>query len=149
MKAVKPARSDLSAEEFRTVELRAIHIVERHLWPDGPECPHCCAHDKVYRIAGASTRLGLLKCGRCRRQFTVRIGTLFEGSHIPLWKWLIAIYMMCSYPDGMTASQIQRSLDISYKSAWALCRRIRDAMAKEPLASRLAQLRDSPNAPAG
>lgn len=142
MNVVKPARGDLTAEEFRAVELRAINIVERHLWPDGPQCPHCGGRDKAYRIAGTNTRLGLLKCGHCRRQFTVRIGTLFEGSHIPLWKWLIAIYMMCSYPDGMTASQVQRSLDVSYKSAWSLCQRIRHAMGQEPLASRLAAIGD-------
>lgn len=139
MKPVKPATGDHSAEDLRAIELRAIEIVERHHWPDGPVCPHCGTGEKIYRITGRTARLGLLKCSRCRKQFTVRAGTLFEGSHIPLWKWLIAIYMMCSYSKGVTASQVQRSLDISYKSAWSLCQRIRHAMAQEPLASRLAQ----------
>lgn len=139
MKPVKPASGEHSADDLRAVELRAIDIVERHLWPDGPICPHCGGDERIYRIKGEAARLGLLKCGVCRKQFTVRVGTLFEGSHLPLWKWLIAIYMMCSYSKGVTASQLQRSLDISYKSAWLLCQRIRHAMTQEPLASRLSQ----------
>lgn len=143
MKPVNPATGDQSTEDARAIELRAIEIVERHHWPDGPVCPHCGAGERIYRITGRTARLGLLKCGLCRKQFTVRVGTLFEGSHIPLWKWLIAIYMMCSYSQGVTASQLQRSLDISYKSAWSLCQRIRLAMLEEPLASRLAQTNEA------
>jgi transposase-like protein len=138
MKPIKPTGGDYSIDEQRAIELRAIGVAERHLWPDGPVCPHCGSGERIYRITGRSARPGLRKCGACRKQFTVRVGTLFEGSHIPLWKWLIAIYMMCSYPQGVTASQVQRSLDISYKSAWSLCQRIRYAMGQEPLASRLA-----------
>lgn len=128
----------LRSGELRAIEQRAIGIVEQHLWPRGPVCPHCGQNGRVYRIEGKSTRPGLLKCGQCRKQFTVRVGTIFQGSHIPLSKWLIAIYMMCAYPRGVSASQLQRTLGISYKSAWSLCQRIRQAKALSPLSDQLA-----------
>ena len=82
-------------------------------------------------------RHGLWKCGHCKRQFTVKVGTIFEGSNIPMTKWLIAIYMMCNGKKGVSANQLHRALGISYKAAWFMCHRIRLAMTKEPLVSKL------------
>ena len=118
-------------------EQRAIALVERRAWPDGPVCPHCGASSRIYPLSGRSTRPGLRKCGDCRRQFTVRVGTFFEGSHLPLHKWLLAIFMMCSSPAGVSARQLQNSLQVSYKTAWLMCQRIRLAKEREPLASLL------------
>ena len=118
-------------------EQRAIALIERRAWPDGPVCPHCGSSRRIYALAGRRTRAGLRKCGDCRRQFTVRVGTFFEGSHLPLHKWLLAIFMMCSSPTGVSARQLQNSLQVSYKTAWLMCRRIRSAKTREPLASLL------------
>jgi transposase-like protein len=118
-------------------ENAAIEFVEKKMWPNGPVCPHCGNAEKVYRLNGKSTRAGLLKCGACREQFTVKVGAIFEDSHIPLSKWLFAIFMMCSSKKGISANQLHRELEISYKSAWYLCHRIRLAMARDPLASML------------
>ena len=118
-------------------ERRAIALIERRAWPDGPVCPHCGASGRVYALSGRSTRPGLRKCGECRRQFTVRVGTFFEGSHLPLHKWLLAIFMMCSSPAGVSARQLQNSLQVSYKTAWLMCERIRQAKTREPLATML------------
>jgi transposase-like protein len=113
-------------------EKAATALVERIVWPTGPVCPHC-GSVKFYDLS--KTRLGLRKCAEkeCRKQFTVRIGTIFEDSHIPLSKWLLAIHLMCSSKKGMSAKQLERELGISYKSAWFLCHRIRLAMAQPPL----------------
>ena len=118
-------------------EAKAIAFIERLIWPDGPVCPHCHATERQGRIEGKSARPGLRKCGVCRKQYTVKVGTIFEDSHIPMTKWLMAIYMMCSSKKGVSASQIQRSLGLSYKSSWFLCHRVREAMKKEPLLSKL------------
>lgn len=118
-------------------EQKATEFVESLIWPNGPVCPHCEATDKIYRLSGQSHRKGLLKCGSCKKQFTVKVGTIFEGSHIPLSKWLIAIYQMCNSKKGVSANQLKRSLGISYKSAWHLCHRIRLAMTQEPLKGKL------------
>lgn len=118
-------------------EDKTIGLVEGLLWPNGPVCPHCGGVDKAYRIKGKSARPGLLKCGYCRKQFTVRVGTIFESSHIPLTKWLIAIYMMCSSKKGVSANQLHRALGISYKASWFLCHRIRFAMTQPPLVGKL------------
>ncbi len=140
MKANKTKVFDLTSEQLGAVEERAVDLMEGLVWPDGPVCPHCGNQDRIYQLRGRTARPGLRKCGACRKQFTVRVGTIFEGSHIPLSKWLIAIYMMCSYPKGVSASQLSRTLDISYKSAWALCRKIREAKARSPLRERLRAL---------
>ena len=78
-------------------------------------------------------RLGLKKCGACRKQFTVRVGTIFEDSHIPLGKWLIAIHMMCSSKKGVSANQLKRQLGLAYSSAWFMCHRVREAMTLPPM----------------
>lgn len=108
--------------------------IEKMRWPDGkPVCPHCGCIDDVYRLTAKAAsespaRPGLLKCKHCRKQFTVTVGTIFEGSHIPLNKWLQAIYFMCTSKKGISAHQLHRMMGITYKSAWFMVHRIRHAM---------------------
>ncbi len=109
-------------------ETAAYTHIETLLWPNGAFCPHCGSLDKVYALSGETTRIGLRKCDACRKQFTVKVGTIFESSHIPLYKWLRAIYLMCASNKGSFALQIQRSLESTYKSAWFMCQSIREAM---------------------
>jgi transposase-like protein len=116
-------------------ETKAVALFEGMRWPNGPYCPHCGGTDRLYDLS--KTRLGLKKCGHCRKQFTARVGTIFEDSPLPISKWLLAIHLMCSSKKGVSAKQIERELGITYKSAWYLCHRIRLAMTKEPLASKL------------
>jgi transposase-like protein len=114
---------------------------EKLRWPEGPACPKCGSAE-VYRLTAKpeSTkpgRKGLLKCKYCRKQFTVTVGTIFEASHIPLNKWLQAIYLLCSSKKGMSAHQLHRMLSITYKAAWFMAHRIRFAMEEGPNAGTL------------
>src|SRR5690242_19712502 len=121
--------------------------LEKVLWPDGPVCPKCGVIDEAYRLRGETTRDGLYKCAGCRAPFTVTMGTIFEDSHIPLHKWLFAIYLTCSSKKGMSAHQLWRNLwgydeetgkpKGSYKTAWFMAHRIRWALGQEPMLSRL------------
>lgn len=108
-------------------EDKARSLFESLRWPNGPVCPHCGSAVKIYRLEGKTTRPGLLKCGACRKQFTVRVGTIFEDSHLPLGKWLYALFLMCSSKKGVSAMQLSRELEIRYKSSWHMCHRIRRA----------------------
>src|SRR5579862_9997210 len=116
-------------------------FLEANRWPDGnPDCPHCGEVGRCYRIVpgeGSKTRPGLWKCGGCRKQFTVTVGTIFEDSHIPLHKWMQAIQLLCSSKKGMSAHQLHRMLGVTYKSAWFMAHRIRWSMTQEPLSSKL------------
>lgn len=107
-------------------EAAAFEKVEALLWPHGPVCPHCGGMDRVYDLQ--KTRLGLRKCGHCRKQFTVRVGTVFESSHVPLHKWLQAILLMASSKKGISANQLHRTLEVTVKTAWFMAHRIREAM---------------------
>ena len=100
-------------------------------WPDGPYCPHCGNADKarITKLQGKSTRPGVYKCKECRKPFSVTVGTVFERSHIPLTKWLLAMQLICSSKKGMSAHQFHRMLGLSYKSSWFMLHRIREAMA--------------------
>jgi Transposase and inactivated derivatives len=120
-------------------EAAAFQHVEEILWPQGPVCHHCGSMDKHYALKGVRTkpsnknpegveRHGLYKCAACRKQFTVRMGTIFEESHLPLHKWLQAIHLMCSSKKGISAHQLHRVLECTYKTAWFLAHRIREAM---------------------
>jgi transposase-like protein len=112
--------------------------LERILWPDGPVCPHCGALENLTRLQGKAHRIGVFQCNNCHDQFSVTVGTIFEDSHIPLRKWLMAFALLCSAKKGISALQIQRELELgSYRTAWHLCHRIRHAMSKEPLAGLL------------
>lgn len=124
--------SNLNAPYFRD-EDAAYEYVEAHLWPDGPVCPHCgnCDESRIRKLAGKSTRPGLRKCNECRKQFTVKIGTIFEDSHVPMYQWLQAIYLMCSSKKGISTRQLQRTLGGSMKTAWFMGHRIRMAMAPD------------------
>src|ERR1700738_238159 len=98
-------------------------------WPDGPVCPHCGGVDAATELRGKSTRPGLYKCKQCQKPFTATIGTVYERSHIPLRKWLLATYLLCSSKKGMSAHQLWRMLGFgSYRTAWFMSHRIREAM---------------------
>lgn len=128
----------LSAAHFHN-EDAAFEYVESHLWPRGPVCPHCGAGaDRIGTLNARSKpskkhpegvkRHGLRKCYACRMEFTVRAGSIFEESHLPLHLWLQAIHLMCSSKKGISTRQIQRLLQCSMKTAWHLTHRIRHAM---------------------
>lgn len=123
----------------------AREFIEMLRWPNGATCPHC-ESVKVYSIAANAAkkvRKGLYKCGDCKKQFTVTVGTIFEDSRIPLNKWFHAIHLLCSSKKGFSSHQIHRTLGITYKSAWFLTQRIRHAIAEEPLASQLTGIVES------
>jgi transposase-like protein len=122
------AKSVLSAPHFQTEEA-AFEYVEAHLWPQGPVCPFCGSGARVGRLEGKTTRPGLCKCYACRKPFTVRIGTIFESSHLALHLWLQVIHLMCASKKGISTRQVQRMLSCSMKTAWHLTHRIRLAMA--------------------
>lgn len=125
-------------------EAAAFEHVESILWAQGPVCHHCGSMEKHYVLKGVRTkaskknpegveRHGLYKCRDCRKQFTVRMGTIFEESHLPLHKWLQAIHLMCSSKKGISAHQLHRVLECTYKTAWFLAHRIREAMRSDEL----------------
>lgn len=122
--------SNLNAPHFKD-EQAAYDYVEAHLWPNGPVCPHCGNADpaRIRKLAGKSTRPGLRKCNECRKQFTVKIGTIFEDSHVAMHLWLQAIFLMYSSKKGISTRQLQRMLGGSMKTAWFMGHRIRHAMA--------------------
>jgi len=123
------AKSALNAPRFQT-EAAAFGHVEALLWPNGPVCPHCRNADqaKIGRLQGKTTRMGLRKCYACKKPFTVRMGTIFEDSHLPLHLWLQIIHLMCASKKGVSTRQVQRMLECSMKTAWFLTHRIREAM---------------------
>jgi transposase-like protein len=123
------AKSVLNAPHFKD-EAAAFGHVEAMLWPNGPICPHCKNADqkRIGRLQGKTTRLGLRKCYACKKPFTVRMGTIFEDSHLPLHLWLQIIHLMCASKKGISTRQVQRMLECSMKTAWFLTHRIREAM---------------------
>ncbi|MBX3492523.1 MAG: IS1595 family transposase [Parvibaculum sp.] len=122
------ARSVLSSAHFQNEEA-AFAYVEARLWPEGPVCPFCGATEEhIGELKGKTTRLGLRKCYACRKPFTVRVGTIFESSHLSLHLWLQVIHLMCASKKGVSTRQIQRMLECSMKTAWFLTHRIREAM---------------------
>ncbi|HUY68243.1 MAG TPA: IS1595 family transposase [Alphaproteobacteria bacterium] len=102
-------------------------------WPNGPSCPHCEAVNNATELKGGSTRAGVWKCKACRKPFSVTVGTVFERSHIPLSKWLLATHLLSASKKGMSAHQLHRMLDVTYKTAWFMAHRIREAMKDEGL----------------
>ena len=102
--------------------------VEAHIWPNGPICPKCGETHRVNKLGGQSTRIGTYKCYACKKPFTVKVGTIFEDSHIPLRIWLQAIHLLSSSKKGISSNQLHRTLKITLKSAWFLSHRIREAM---------------------
>ncbi len=125
------------AKHFSTEEA-AREFLEAQRWPNanGAVCPHCGVEGESYRLrpekeGKSHVRPGVWKCGGCRKQFTVRVGTIFEDSHIPLHKWLMGIHLLCASKKGMSAHQLHRMLGVTYKSAWFMAHRIRYAMSQE------------------
>src|SRR5579883_2042819 len=119
--------ADLTNPIF-TDETAAREYLEAQRWPDQVSCPHCGGLEKIGKMQGKSTRPGLWWCGDCRKPFSVTVGTVYERSHIPLNKWLLATHLMCSSKKGISAHQLHRMLGITYKSAWFMTHRIREAM---------------------
>jgi transposase-like protein len=113
-----------------TDETAARRHLEALQWPDGPTCPHCGNADskRIARLNGKSTRPGVLKCYECQQPFSVTVGTVFERSHIQLSKWLYAVHLLTASKKGMSAHQLHRTLGVTYKSAWFMAHRIREAM---------------------
>jgi transposase-like protein len=122
-------------------EASARELLERLRWPNGPVCPHCESTEAYKLTPKADTethvRQGVYKCKKCRKQFTVTVGTIFEGARIPLQKWLMAIYLMCASKKGISSHQLHRMLDVTYKTAWFMTHRIRFAMTQTPMAEKL------------
>lgn len=119
--------SVLSAKHFHDEEA-AYRFVEARVWPNGPVCPHCGGIERISKMKGNSTRIGTYKCYQCRKPFTVKIGTIFEASHVAMHLWLQAIFLMASSKKGISANQLHRTLGVTLKTAWFMAHRIREAM---------------------
>lgn len=119
--------SALSAPHFHNEEA-AYAYVEKRLWPNGAVCPHCGGYERIGKMQGASTRIGAYKCYQCRKQFTVKIGTIFEQSHVAMRLWLQAIYLIAASKKGFSSNQLHRTLGVTLKTAWFMSHRIREAM---------------------
>jgi transposase-like protein len=115
-----------------TDEEAARKHLEKLQWPDGPICPHCGVVNEATKLKGKSTRPGVYWCNVCQKPFSVTVGTVFERSHIPLHKWLLATELLCASKKGMSAHQLHRMLGVTYKTAWFMAHRIREAMKDEP-----------------
>jgi len=109
-------------------EVAAYAWVEARVWPNGPVCPHCGGVERIGKMGGKSTRIGAYKCYQCRKPFTVKIGTIFEASHVPMHYWLQAMFLMTSSKKGISANQLHRTLGVTLKTAWFMAHRIREAM---------------------
>lgn len=109
-------------------EVAAYAWVEARVWPNGPVCPHCGGTERISKMQGKATRIGLYKCYQCRKQFTVKVGTVFEDSHVPMNLWLQAMYLLCSSKKGISSNQLSRTLGVTLKTAWFMSHRIREAM---------------------
>jgi transposase-like protein len=116
-----------------TDETKARAHLEEIRWPNGPVCVHCGSVDKVYRLSGKSHRPGLIHCNNCDGSFTVTTGSVMESSHVPLNKWVLAFRLMASSKKGMSAHQLHRTIGVTYKTAWFMAHRIREAMREDVL----------------
>lgn len=120
-------------ELARLTEDEAREYLENLRWPDGPQCPNCGHSETIYRLQGKSHRPGLLKCGKCRKPFSVTVGTVMESSRVSLTKWLVAFHLMTSSKKGFSAHQLHRTIGVTYKTAWFMAHRIRYAMEQREL----------------
>jgi transposase-like protein len=111
-----------------TDEDKARAALEAMRWPEGPVCPHCGSVKGIAKAQGKAVRPGLYYCNACNEQFTVTVGTIMERSHVPIAKWWLAMHLMGSSKKGMSAHQMHRMLGVTYKTAWFMCHRIREAM---------------------
>ena len=126
--------SALSAKHFHD-EAAAFAYVEARVWPEGPTCPHCGGVERISKMQGKSTRMGLYKCYQCRKPFTVRMGTIFESSKVPLTVWLQAMFLVAGSKKGISSNQLHRILGVTLKTAWFMAHRIREAMREGGLAA--------------
>jgi transposase-like protein len=130
----------LNPEEINLISLaqnyadedKARALFESWLWPNGPVCPRCKCDD-VYKLTARETSKnpvgsGVYKCAACRRQFTARVGTVLEDSHVPFSKWVMALFILCSSKKSVSANQMHRMIGVTYKTAWFLCHRLRHAV---------------------
>jgi transposase-like protein len=133
-----PIRTQKGQDIPELSENEAREHIERLMWPDEqPVCRHCGSAN-AYRMQGTTCRPGLCRCRDCKKQFTVTVGTIFEDSHIPLAKWVKAFHLLATSKKGFSALQLMRNLGLgSYRTAWFMAHRIREAMRCEPLAGRL------------
>lgn len=122
------SKAVLSAAHFNDEEA-AYAYVEARVWPQGPTCPKCGTFERIGKLSGKSTRVGTYKCYECRKPFTVKVGTIFEDSHVPMHLWLQAMHFMCSSKKGVSSNQLHRTLGVTLKTAWFMSHRIRLAMA--------------------
>jgi transposase-like protein len=118
---------DLTAPIFADADKARGHL-EATRWPHGPICPHCGVVNEATMVGGKAARKGCYQCNACREQFSVTVGTVFESSKVPLNKWLLATYLMSSSKKGISAHQLHRTLGVTYKTAWFMAHRIREAM---------------------
>lgn len=125
--------SALSAPHFHNEEA-AYAYVEARIWPEGPICPHCGGVERIGKMGGKSTRIGTYKCYQCRKPFTVKIGTIFESSHVPMNIWLQAMFLIAGSKKGISSNQLHRTLGVTLKTAWFMSHRIREAMRSDFLA---------------
>jgi transposase-like protein len=121
------ANSILSSKALQS-EGAAYAWVEARVWPNGPVCPHCGGFDRVGKLNGKSTRVGVYKCYQCRKPFRVTVGTVFESSHVPLRLWLQCVHLMASSKKGISSNQLSRTLGVTLKTAWFMSHRVREAM---------------------
>jgi transposase-like protein len=119
--------SILSAKHFHD-EAAATRFVEIRVWPKGAVCPRCGSAERIGKLEGKSTRFGVYKCYACRKPFSVKVGTIFEDSHISLHLWLQAIFLVAASKKGISSNQLHRVLGVTLKTAWSMSHRIRLAM---------------------
>ena len=112
---------------FSNADAARKHL-ESLLWLDGPVCPHCRITGKATALKGKSTRPGVYWCNACKKPFSVTVGTVYEGSKVPLNIWLRANHLLCSSENSISVRQLARILGITYKTAWFMARHIREAM---------------------
>ena len=119
--------SVLNAKHFHDEEA-AFAYLEARLWPEGPVCPHCGGVERIGKMRGKSTRVGVYKCYQCRKPFRATVGTVFEASHVPLRLWLQCVHLMASSKKGISSNQLSRTLGVTLKTAWFMSHRVREAM---------------------
>jgi transposase-like protein len=122
------AQPIFTAEHFQNEEA-AFNFLESRIWPAGPVCPHCQGGaERIKKLYGTTTRVGLWKCYACMKPFTVKVGTVFESSHVKLHLWLQAMHLMCSSKKGVSSHQLHRTLGVTLKTAWFMSHRLREAL---------------------
>lgn len=118
---------NLANKIFHDLDAAREHL-EAQRWPNGPECPHCGVVNQATGLKGKAHRPGVYQCNACREQFTATVGTVMERSKVPLTKWLLASYLIASSKKGYSALQLSRTLEVTYKTAWFMFHRLREAM---------------------